>query len=196
MRSVSKPVIQTIENIITVFTSQHQSSVWNNFLLWSDGFLSQNEAENIFYTVIKAMSNSNGLQIYFIIMKIPTSTIYCRRRVFIALTFHHSKHSYLSILGISWNIMSSITSVMHMWVFLREGALWLPVWRKHTLHVFIAFNNGQSILFWLKIRGKKNSHYFRLLFLLLICRKKTLWCAKPSEPNRTENRGLKTKVCI
>ncbi len=38
------------------FTPQHQSSVWNNFILWADvRFLSQNEADNIFYTV-KALS--------------------------------------------------------------------------------------------------------------------------------------------
>ncbi len=35
--------------------------------------------------------------------------------------------------------------------FLREGALWLPIWMKHALHVFIALNNGQPILFWVKI---------------------------------------------
>ncbi len=82
------------------------------------------------------------------------ASVYCS-------TLHHSKRlsfiiysiylvtaiaMLLSILGISWNVIS-VTSVM----FLREGALWCPVWMKHTLHVFIALNKGQAILCWVKI---------------------------------------------
>ncbi len=45
-----------------MFLLHNVSQIFKITLIWSDlMFLSQNEAENIFYTVKKAMSISNGL---------------------------------------------------------------------------------------------------------------------------------------
>ncbi len=104
----------------------------------------------------------------------------------------------LSILGISWNVIR-VTSVM----FLCEGALWCPVWMKHTLHVFIALDKGQSILCWVKIiplsREMLSRHDIILVFpgfsKFFVAQKKH--SNVPSYQNQTETRGMYWTVdCI
>ncbi len=106
----------------------------------------------------------------------------------------------LSILGISFFFYDAYVD------FLHEGA---RVWMKCTLHVFIALDNGQSILFWVKIwkilplskemlSRHNNPCFFQCTevyrsFLLLICCKKNYQAIR-TEPNRKP--WLKTEVRI